>query len=87
MFKINVNEKFKNSIIAEREPVALVKNQGKISQKKILKMENDNLSKKWGYLRKILERSGPFDSESFTPSTEILEFLNNTCKVLIIGKY
>lgn len=48
-------------------------------------MENDNLSKKWGYLRKILERSGPFDSEAFAPSTDTLEFLNNTCKILIIG--
>lgn len=49
-------------------------------------MEGDNLSKKWGYLRKILERSGPFDSEAFTPSPDTLEFLNNTCKILIIGE-
>ena len=45
-----------------------------------------NLSKKWLYLRRILERSGPFDSESFTPSSDTLEFLNNTCKILIIGE-
>lgn len=49
-------------------------------------METDNLSKKWLYLRRILERSGPFDSESFSPSSENLDFLNNICKVLVIGR-
>lgn len=48
--------------------------------------ETEQLNKKWGYLRKILERSGPFDTNDFTPSPDILEFLNSTCKVLVIGK-
>lgn len=47
--------------------------------------ETMNLSKKWNYLRKILERSGPFQQESFDPNPEILDFLNNTCKILVIG--
>lgn len=50
-------------------------------------VETANLNKKWNYLRKILERSGPFQQESFEPSGEILEFLNNTCKILVIGKF
>lgn len=49
-------------------------------------VETANLSKKWNYLRKILERSGPFQQEAFVPSADILDFLNNTCKILVIGK-
>lgn len=49
-------------------------------------METDHSSKKWLYLRRILERSGPFDSEAFTASPDTLEFLSNTCKILIIGE-
>lgn len=48
--------------------------------------ETDSTSKKWGHLRKILERSGPFDTENFTPSPEILEFLMSDCKILVIGE-
>lgn len=48
-------------------------------------METDNLSKKWLYLRRILERSGPFDSDAFLASPDNLDFLNNTCKILVIG--
>lgn len=48
--------------------------------------DSDISSKKWGSLRKILERSGPFDTENFTPSPDILDFLMNVCKVLVIGK-
>jgi NEDD8-activating enzyme E1 len=49
-------------------------------------VEGDHLNKKWGYLRKILERSGPFDTEAFAPSPDVLDFLNNTCKILVIGE-
>uniref|UniRef100_A0A182YFM3 NEDD8-activating enzyme E1 catalytic subunit n=2 Tax=Anopheles stephensi TaxID=30069 RepID=A0A182YFM3_ANOST len=46
---------------------------------------NDHLSKRWNHLRKILERSGPFCHPNFTASSETLEFLLNTCKILVIG--
>lgn len=42
--------------------------------------------KRWNHLRKILERSGPFCPPNFTASTETLDFLLNTCKILVIGK-
>lgn len=48
--------------------------------------EADHNSKRWGHLRKILERSGPFDTENFTPSPDNLTFLMNDCKILVIGK-
>lgn len=48
--------------------------------------EGDHTNKKWGHLRKILERSGPFDTENFEASTNNLEFLMNDCKILVIGK-
>uniref|UniRef100_A0A1Q3F3G9 NEDD8-activating enzyme E1 catalytic subunit n=1 Tax=Culex tarsalis TaxID=7177 RepID=A0A1Q3F3G9_CULTA len=41
--------------------------------------------KRWNHLRKILERSGPFCPPNFTASTETLDFLLNTCKILVIG--
>lgn len=50
-------------------------------------MESENLGKKWNYLKKILERSGPFDTEIFMPSSDSLEFLHTTCKILVIGKF
>lgn len=42
-------------------------------------------SKRWHSLRHILERSGPFCKSEFTPSPDNLEFLQNTCKILVIG--
>lgn len=54
-------------------------------------MENLNTEtlnlKKWGHLRKILERAGPYDTENFTASPDNLEFLMNSCKILVIGKF
>jgi len=47
----------------------------------------DHQSKKWGHLRKILERSGPFDTANFAPSKDNLEFLMTNCKILVIGNY
>lgn len=43
-------------------------------------------SKRWHSLRHILERAGPFCKSDFTPSPDNLEFLQNTCKILVIGK-
>lgn len=47
--------------------------------------ETDHTSKKWGHLRKILERSGAFDTEGFAPSPDNLAFLMSDCKILVIG--
>ncbi|XP_030358054.1 NEDD8-activating enzyme E1 catalytic subunit isoform X4 [Strigops habroptila] len=40
---------------------------------------------RWNHVRKFLERSGPFTHPDFEPGTQALEFLLNTCKVLVIG--
>ncbi|KAF5286832.1 hypothetical protein FQA39_LY00365 [Lamprigera yunnana] len=40
---------------------------------------------RWGHLRKVLERPGPFSHPEFEPSSEILDFIMSTCKVLVIG--
>jgi NEDD8-activating enzyme E1 len=45
----------------------------------------DHLSKRWGNIRKIVERSGPFCHPNFTPSNSNLEFLMTSCKILVIG--
>uniref|UniRef100_A0A1B0AI27 NEDD8-activating enzyme E1 catalytic subunit n=1 Tax=Glossina pallidipes TaxID=7398 RepID=A0A1B0AI27_GLOPL len=42
-------------------------------------------NKKWNNLRNILERDGPFCKTDFTPSPDILDFLQNTAKILVIG--
>ncbi len=36
-------------------------------------------------LKKILERAGPFCHPDFEPSADILNFISNDCKVLVIG--
>ncbi|XP_055624776.1 nedd8-activating enzyme E1 catalytic subunit [Toxorhynchites rutilus septentrionalis] len=48
-------------------------------------LKTEAQSKRWSHLRKILERSGPFSPPNFTPSSETLEFLLDTCKILVIG--
>uniref|UniRef100_A0A8C0G616 NEDD8-activating enzyme E1 catalytic subunit n=1 Tax=Chelonoidis abingdonii TaxID=106734 RepID=A0A8C0G616_CHEAB len=40
---------------------------------------------RWNHVKKFLERSGPFTHPDFEPSTQPLDFLLNTCKVLVIG--
>ncbi|XP_017777965.1 PREDICTED: NEDD8-activating enzyme E1 catalytic subunit [Nicrophorus vespilloides] len=45
----------------------------------------DSYQKRWGHLRKVLERQGPFGHPEFEPSPEILEFVMNGCKILVIG--
>ncbi|XP_072386614.1 NEDD8-activating enzyme E1 catalytic subunit [Diabrotica undecimpunctata] len=41
--------------------------------------------KRWGNLRKVLERPGPFSHPEFEPSSEILDFIMTSCKILVIG--
>ncbi|OBS82418.1 hypothetical protein A6R68_23591, partial [Neotoma lepida] len=40
---------------------------------------------RWNHVKKFLERPGPFTHPDFEPSTESLQFLLDTCKVLVIG--
>ncbi|XP_041130420.1 NEDD8-activating enzyme E1 catalytic subunit-like isoform X3 [Polyodon spathula] len=40
---------------------------------------------RWTHVKKFLERAGPFTHPDFEPSTESLQFLLDTCKVLVIG--
>lgn len=42
-------------------------------------------SRQFSCLRKILERAGPVCHPDFEPSAEILNFISNDCKVLVIG--
>ncbi|XP_045480831.1 NEDD8-activating enzyme E1 catalytic subunit [Harmonia axyridis] len=41
--------------------------------------------KRWSHLRKILERPGPFSHPDFEPSPELLDFIRNSCKILVVG--
>ncbi|KAJ8920396.1 hypothetical protein NQ315_005262 [Exocentrus adspersus] len=41
--------------------------------------------KRWAHLRKVLERPGPFSHPEFEPSSEILDFIMTSCKILVIG--
>lgn len=45
----------------------------------------ESTEKRWGHLRKVLERPGPFSHPDFEPSPDLLDFIRNTCKILIIG--
>ncbi|KAK7915788.1 hypothetical protein WMY93_011549 [Mugilogobius chulae] len=40
---------------------------------------------RWNHVRKFLERPGPFTHPDFEPSTDSLQFLLETCKILVIG--
>ncbi|MED6252904.1 NEDD8-activating protein uba3, partial [Ataeniobius toweri] len=40
---------------------------------------------RWNHIKKFLERSGPFTHPDFEPSTECLQFLLETCQILVIG--
>uniref|UniRef100_A0A667YGW6 NEDD8-activating enzyme E1 catalytic subunit n=1 Tax=Myripristis murdjan TaxID=586833 RepID=A0A667YGW6_9TELE len=40
---------------------------------------------RWNHVRKFLERSGPFTHPDFEASTESLQFMLDTCKILVIG--
>lgn len=46
---------------------------------------SEQFGKRWVHVRKILERPGPFCQPGFEPSTDSLEFIMNTCKILVIG--
>lgn len=45
----------------------------------------DNLQHRWCHLRKVLERTGPFCHPDFEPSPDNLNFLMESCKLLVIG--
>lgn len=47
--------------------------------------DGNNKTRQFIYLRKILERAGPFCHPDFEPSPEILNFISNDCKILVIG--
>ncbi|MFT7801450.1 NEDD8-activating enzyme E1 catalytic subunit [Arapaima gigas] len=40
---------------------------------------------RWNHVKKFLERPGPFTHPDFEPSTESLQFLLESCKILVIG--
>ncbi|XP_070559576.1 NEDD8-activating enzyme E1 catalytic subunit-like isoform X2 [Ptychodera flava] len=40
---------------------------------------------RWNHIRKFLERTGPFAHPDFEPNPDMLNFLLETCKVLVIG--
>lgn len=57
----------------------------KLIEKEMESQQPEHLSKRWIHIRRILERPGPFCSPNFVASSENLEFLMKTCKILVIG--
>jgi len=47
--------------------------------------ESTDWPNRWGHLKKILERKGPFSPPSFEPSPDILTALLENVKILVIG--
>lgn len=45
----------------------------------------DSQHKRWQNIRKICERTGPFCHPDFEASPDIVEFIMESCKVLIVG--
>ena len=46
---------------------------------------DDKSSARWNHIRKILERAGPFCHPNYEPSSEVLNFVMTSCKILVIG--
>ncbi|GBP60807.1 NEDD8-activating enzyme E1 catalytic subunit [Eumeta japonica] len=46
---------------------------------------SDHNQRRWHHIKKLLERSGPFCHPDFEPSPDILDFIMNSCKVLVVG--
>lgn len=40
---------------------------------------------RWNHVRKLLERTGPLAHPDFEPSPQILSFMQDSCKLLVIG--
>ncbi|XP_064604600.1 NEDD8-activating enzyme E1 catalytic subunit-like [Liolophura sinensis] len=40
---------------------------------------------RWNHVKKFLERTGPFAHPDFEPSPEVLDFMQQMCKLLVIG--
>lgn len=47
--------------------------------------DNGDWEGRWNHVKKFLERSEPSTRPDFEPRTESLQFLLDTCKVLVIG--
>lgn len=47
--------------------------------------ESTNITRRWCHLQKILGRSGPFCHPQFEPSSENLAFIQEKCRILVIG--
>lgn len=47
--------------------------------------QKDLWAGRWAHLKKVLERKGPLTPPSFAPSPAILDFLQEDCKLLVIG--
>ncbi|GAB0100855.1 Nedd8-activating enzyme E1 catalytic subunit [Sergentomyia squamirostris] len=45
----------------------------------------DHLHRRWNHIRRILEVTGPFCHPGFTASEATMEFIMNSCKILVIG--
>ncbi|XP_063227579.1 NEDD8-activating enzyme E1 catalytic subunit [Bacillus rossius redtenbacheri] len=45
----------------------------------------ENLQYRWNHVRKILERPGPFCHPNEDRTVNVLQFIMNTCKILVIG--
>lgn len=50
-----------------------------------MEVVQEGSQRRWLNLRKVLERPGPFCHPDFDPSSEILDFIMSTCKILVIG--
>ncbi|XP_025106468.1 LOW QUALITY PROTEIN: NEDD8-activating enzyme E1 catalytic subunit-like [Pomacea canaliculata] len=42
-------------------------------------------SGRWNHIRRLLERGGPFAHPDFEPSSDNLTFIQETCRILVIG--
>lgn len=40
---------------------------------------------RWNHLKRILERNSPLAHPDFSPSPDLLDFIINTCRILVIG--
>lgn len=50
-----------------------------------MSVRTDGISGRWNHVEKFLERLGPLAHPDFEPGPEVLEFIQHTCRVLVIG--
>ena len=46
---------------------------------------SDDWPGRWNHVTKLLERRGPFTHPNFEPSPDMIFFLRQSCKLLVIG--